>query len=125
MTTAKRPSLAPKVTRGTEENRASALDQGVKITVDGEDFTVRVGDVTPALARELRQNYGGSFNKLQHELSTDPDIDSISTMVWLARRVNGETVDHGEVGVTYSQVFGDDFDIAVAGREEVDDSPEA
>lgn len=126
MTTApNRPSLTPKVTRGTEANRTSELEQGVTLTIEGEDFTVRVGDISPMLARELRANYGGSFNALQMELATDPYIDSISTFVWLARRVRGEQVAFTEVGVTIDQMLSDGFDVRQAGAEVVDDSPEA
>lgn len=120
-----RPSLARKVTPGSEKNRQAHLDQGVRVVVDGDPFAVRLGDVTPQLARELRRTWGGSFNKLINELNDDPDIDSLAALIWLARRVAGEQVELDDVEVTYEQVLGGGFEIEIAGAEEVEDSPEA
>lgn len=120
-----RPNLARKVTPKDEANRTSALDQGIRMNLGGEDFEVRIGDMTAPLARELRQNYGGSFNKLQDELALDPDIDSIAAFVWLARRMRSEVVGFDDVAVSYSQMLEDGFEITVAKREVVEDSPEA
>lgn len=120
-----RPNLARKVTPKDEAARTSALDQGIRMNLGGEDFEVRIGDMTAPLARELRQNYGGSFNKLQDELALDPDIDSIAAFVWLARRMRSEVVGFDDVAVSYSQMLEDGFEITVAGREVVEDSPEA
>lgn len=122
---AARPSLARKVTPGSEANRKAALDEGVRMTVDGQSYEVRMGDITSTLARELRREYGGSFNKLRDELGNDPDADSIATFIWLARRARGDEVAFEDVEITYAQILADDFDVAVAGAEVVDDSPEA
>lgn len=120
-----RPSLARKVTPKSEKNRADALSQGVRISVDGESYEIRMGDVTPALARELRRTVGKSFNALMDEMGRDPDIDSISEFVWLARRLKGDVVALDDVEVDYRAMLDDGFEIDVAGAEEVDDSPEA
>lgn len=120
-----RPNLARKVTPGSEKNRANALEQGVRITVDGEAYEIRMGDVTPGLARELRRNVGKSFNALMDEMGRDPDIDSISEFVWLARRLKGEQVALDDVEVSYQQMLADGFEIDTAGREVVDEGPEA
>lgn len=120
-----RPNLARKVTPSSEKNRAAALEQGVRISIDGETYEIRMGDVTPALARELRRNVGKSFNALMDEMGRDPDIDSISEFVWLARRMGGEAVDLDDVEITYRSMLDDGFEIDAAGREVVDEGPEA
>lgn len=120
-----RPTTARKVTRKTEEKRDDALDQGVSLTIDGESYVVRVGDVTPQIARELRNESGMSFMRLIGTVSSDPDIDVISAFVWLARRIRGEDVAFGDVEVTYGQILSDGFDVSVPDAAEVADSPEA
>lgn len=123
--TAARPNLARKVTPKSEANRESALDQGVRMVVDGVEYVVRLGDMTSPIAREFRRNYGASFNALQEELGGDPDLDSIAAFMWLAKRLAGEVLDFDEVTVSYGQMLSEGFEITVAGPSEVEDSPEA
>lgn len=120
-----RPSLARKVTPADEKQRADDLDTGVRVTLDGETFEVRLGDMTAPLARGLRQATGLSWMRLMRELASDPDIDSLSALVWLARRIRGEQVAFDDVQVTYQQMLDDGFDIDVCEAEEVEPGPEA
>lgn len=122
-----RPSLAPKHTRASEEKRNNELDSGLRITVDGEAYEVRLGDLSPALAREIRKVTGRSFNALTDLLSEDPDIDVVTDFVWVARRIRGEDVELEDVVVGYAQLLADGFNIERAGTPEPieDDSPEA
>jgi hypothetical protein len=76
------------------------------------------------VAREFRRNYGASFNALRDELAGDPDLDSIAAFMWLAKRLEGETLDFDEVTVSYAQML-DGFEITTAGPSQVEDSPEA
>lgn len=122
--TTKRPSLARKVTPASEAKREEALDDGVRMVVEGVEYVVRLGDMTAPLAREFRRNYGASFNALQEELSADPDLDSIAAFMWLAKRIEGEDLPFDEITVSYAQML-TGFEIAVAGPSKVDDSPEA
>lgn len=123
---ANRPSLARKVTPKSEAKRTEALDEGIRMTVEGETYEVRLGDITPQVARELRRATGGSFNALREELGSDPDIDSISAFVWLARRIRGEILSLDDVAIGYAVILGDGFDVETTdGPEEVGDSPEA
>lgn len=125
-TKASRPSAARKHTRSTDTARADANEQGLKITLEGEVYEVRLGDVTSNLTRELRRGTGISFNQLMREVTTDPDVDSIAGFVWLARRIAGEKVDIDDVLVTYGQLLGDDFEVAMPDAREVGgDDPEA
>lgn len=125
MSNARRPTAARKVTKKTEESRREALDQGVRITLDGESYTLRIGDVTPAMARELRRETGHSFMALVNLLGDDPDIDVIAEAVWVARRMAGDEVALDDVMLDYNNL-GDGFDIDVAKPlEVVDDGPEA
>lgn len=123
-----RPSLARKVTPKDEARREDALNEGVKLTLDGEEFILRRGEVTPEIARAVRQVTGRSFNRLLETLGDDPDIDVIAEAVWVARLCRGERVGLDDVAVSYGLIASGDFDITLAGTpiaSEVDDSPEA
>lgn len=130
MTTAPaRPSLTPKVTKGTEGKRSDVLNFGIAMTLPTEDgteeFSLRLGELTSPIARDLRANYGGSFEMLVAELLAVPGIDTIATFVWLCRRVRGDVVDLDDVLVSYEQMFSDDFQVTATGPEELSGSPEA
>lgn len=121
-----RPSLAAKSSKKSEADRKAALDQGLRLTIDGESYEVRIGDVTPQLARELRQATGMGFMQLVGAI-TGPgaDIDLISAFVWVARRIRGEFLEVDDVEVTYAQMLSDGFEVDVAGEEqEPEDLPE-
>ncbi len=123
MSNTQRPTTARKVTRSTESNREDALDQGLRISLEGEVFEVRVGDITSALARELRTQIGFGPMQLIRQCAIDPDVDLLSAFVWLARRIAGEPVRFDEVEVTYAQLLSDGFDVSTPGNTEPD--PEA
>lgn len=123
MSNAKRPSTARKVTRSSEASREDALDQGLRITMEGEVFEVRVGDITSAMAREVRANLGFGPMQLIRQCAIDPDVDLLSAFVWLARRISGELVRFSDVEVTYAQLLSDGFDVDVPASEDPD--PEA
>lgn len=122
-TTPVRPPLARKHTRTTEENRNAGLDAGVRITIDGEAYEVRMGDVTPDISRELRRHTGMGFRVLMESIGVDPDIDTLSAFAWVARRIRGEYVAFDEVVVTYAQMLSDGFDVEPVGAEDLDDLP--
>lgn len=124
MSNTQRPSAARKDTRKTKENRQSALDQGVRITLDGEAYEVRLGDVTPSLARRFRLEYKAPFTDLLEELDGATDIDSIAGVVWMARLLRGDDVSFDEIDLGYGDI--DDLEVEVAEPEKVDaDNPEA
>jgi hypothetical protein len=120
MSNTRRPSAAPKVTTSSEKNREEALDQGLRITLDDETFEVRVGDITSALARELRSQIGFGPMQLIRQCAVDPDVDLLSAFVWLARRIAGDLVRFEDVEVTYAQLLSDGFDVATPGDVESD-----
>lgn len=122
MSNTKRPSTARKVTRTSEANRNAALDSGLRITMDGENFDVRLGDVTPAMARDLRNHTGMGPLQLINATAIAPDVDLLSAFVWLARRQRGEFVAFESVEVSYKQMLSDGFDV---GFPEAEESPEA
>lgn len=123
MSNTQRPSTARKVTRTTEKKREAALDMGLRVTMEGEVFEVRVGDVTSTMARELRARLGFGPMQLIKQTAIDPDIDLLSAFVWLARRIKGEMVSFDAVEVSYAQMLEDGFDVALPGEEDPD--PEA
>lgn len=118
-----RPSTARKVTRKTVEKQDAELQRGLRVSHGGVDYVVHLGDVTPAIARELRAKIGVGFMALMSNLAAEPDIDLVSAFVWVARRVNGENIPFESVSVTYADLFSEGFDIDLAG--EVEDTPEA
>lgn len=118
-----RPTVGGKITRKTEEKRNAELDQGVRFTIGDDVHEVRIGDITPRLAREVRRETGLSVMQLLEEVGEAPDIDTVASLVWVARRLKGEVVDLDSV-LDYGTLLSDDFDIAIAGPED-DDSPEA
>lgn len=126
MTSTARPDKTRKHTRTTENNATAELEKGLRITLDGESYEVRLADVTSTLARELRRGTGLSFTRLMDEIMTEPDADSIAGFVWLARRIAGEKVDVDDVIVTYAQLLDEGFEVDAPGRrEEEPGSPEA
>lgn len=123
---ADRPTLARKVTKGSEANRNAELDQGVRLVVDDKSFVLRTGDISPAIAREFRKTTGRSVRSLIDDLSEDPDIDVIAEAIWVAQRIDGETVALDDVVIDYDLLASDRFDISIAGpvtADEVDDDP--
>lgn len=112
MSNTKRPSLARQDTRKTKEARRAELDQGVRIIFDGEVYEIRLGDVTPVLARRFRRAYGAPFSELLEELSDAADIDSIAAVVWMARLLAGDDVEFDEIAISYADI--DDLEIEQA-----------
>lgn len=128
MTTGSRPAPGRKQTLRTEKNTDAVLDAGLKITVDGETYEVRLGEVSSTLARELRRGTGIKLSELFFEIINSPDVDSIAGFVWLARRIRGERVDVDDVIVTYAQILADDFEVKLpdGGDDDAEgDVPEA
>lgn len=124
-TTPTRPSLSRAHTRSSEAKRDEALDTGARITIEGEAFEARIGDVTPSIARELRRATGGGFMSLLSTMADDPDVDVVSAFVWVARRIRGEAIALDDVNVTYAQMLADGFDVQEAGAEIVEaDDPQ-
>lgn len=97
MTEAKRPSLARKHTPKTEADRKSGLDEGVRITYDGETYEVRAGDLSALDIRDLRKEAGYSFQGLMTALREDADLDLIVALIWLAKRAKGEHIPYAVV----------------------------
>lgn len=121
-----RPSTARKVTRKTKEREQDELAQGLRIEVSPtEVYEVRIGDVTPEAARELRAATGYGFMRLLNLIGEDPDVDLISSFVWLARRLAGEDIALEDVSIGYDVLARDGFDVAPAGSEVVGSGPEA
>lgn len=115
-----RPPLARAHTRTTEAKRDEALNEGIRLTMDGETFEVRFGDMTPALERELRRETGMSFFKLLTLCGEDPGSDVLSTLKWLALRIRGEEVGLDDVEVTIGDLITERVDVSSAGEPEVE-----
>lgn len=121
-TTPTRPSASRKHTRSTEANRASGLDEGIRITIEGVVYEVRSGDLTARDARELRRQVGMTFPTLLESLGADPDIDLIAALVWLSRRINGEQVAYDDIADEMGYDVFDTLTLGDTAAEEVDPS---
>jgi hypothetical protein len=97
---------------------------GMRIEYGGKTYMIRQTDMTGQDTRALRQEVGLSFAGLFREMQADPDIDLIGAFIWLARRIDGETVSYDEVLETIN--YGSSFEIGTtADKPGDDDSPEA
>lgn len=101
-----RPKVERRDTRKTKASAEADLNRGIEITIAGRAYAVRIGDVSPDLARELRRETGFGFLQLFGSLVGTPDVDTVSAWIWLARRVEGEDVTLAEVDseVTYATI---------------------
>lgn len=122
-TAAKRPSTARKVTTKTEAKRKSVLEQGIRLTMDGEIHEIRFGDITDKAESRLRREWGGSFSKLQEELEDDPGLDTFAALVWFCRIVSGEDISLDEVTIGYGSA--ESLDVTILDGSEVQPNPEA
>lgn len=125
MSNTRRPSLAAKSSKKSEADRKAALEQGMRVTFDGQTYEVRMGDVTPQIARELRAQVGFGFIQLIEQMETVPDVDLVAALVWVARRIRGERVSLDEIEIDYSDLFDADPQIVNADDEEEATGPEA
>ena len=124
MSNTKRPALQRKHTRTTEANRNEALDLGITVKVNGQEYTVRQGDLTSMDTMALRRETGFSFRSLLEAFRADPDIDLIAALMWLSRRVDGERM------LSFEQVaieidYDADLDLIEVAEPEDETSPEA
>ena len=87
----RRPSLAKKQTRASKQKTDEALDFGVRITLEGEVYEIRAGDLNALDSLALKQQVGMTFPQLVVETSAgNPDLVEFAAIIWLARRLNGE-----------------------------------
>ncbi len=114
---------ARKHTASSKMRREEVLSQGYKLTIEGVTYQAELGDVTPAIARDLRRGTGFGFLGLMMEMAKGADIDLISAAVWVARRIDGEIVDLEDVVVDYAALMSDDFEVEIAESDSKADAP--
>lgn len=125
MSNARKPTLNRKVTPKDEDKRREILDQGFALTLDGETYTVRLGDITPQFAREIRLVTGRSFRALALLLEEDADVDVVADALWIAKRLAGEDVALEDVSVDYAQLAEGAVEAAGPAEEPDPADPEA
>jgi hypothetical protein len=70
----------------------------MQIEVDGRTYVVRESDLTPRLVADLRRETGfAGWIGLSSEAQRGFDLDVLAALVWLARRIDGETVQYDAV----------------------------
>ncbi|HEY9391367.1 MAG TPA: hypothetical protein VIR27_16580 [Mycobacteriales bacterium] len=120
-----------------QTRRRSAIGAGVRVTLDGVAYTLHMGELSAMDASALRRETGMSVAGLLSAIQSDPDIDILAAVVWLARRQDGDRVTFDEVasGIGYDSdltteslpapdVAPDPVRVAEAGGQ-VDGHPEA
>ncbi len=113
MATAPRPGVG---------NRKEAEQTTLTIKLDGATHVCRPSEITAKMAGQLRRESGLSVVGVMEAAGSDPDLDVIASIVWLARHQAGETVSWDEVAsaITYDS----DIDSSDEAPED-DQSPEA
>lgn len=125
MSNTQRPSLQKKHTRKTEEARQAGLDAGLRIVIGDEPYEVRLGDISPSLARDVRREFQMGPQKFLATMAADPDVDLLAGFMWIARRIRGEYVDLETVmdSVGYQTLLDNDIEFDSTGPEEVGELP--
>lgn len=117
MSNTQRPSTARKVTGSSERKREEALDNGLRISLDGESYEVRLGDVNSHVAKEFRNATGMGPLQFLNAAAFDMDVDYLAAFIFLARRIRGEQVRLEDVTVTYAQMLSDGFNVDMPTEE--------
>ncbi len=94
----------------------------ITISVDGTIYTMRPSELSAADGAKVRAATGMSLRSILAAAQTDPDLDVIAAVVWLARRQAGENVGFAEV----AEAIGYDVKIlpVETAAPEDEDSPE-
>jgi hypothetical protein len=107
------------------KKKTDSESPGMQIEVDGRTYVVRESDLTPRLVADLRRETGfAGWIGLSSEAQRGFDLDVLAALVWLARRVDGETVQYDTVLDEMS--YDTDLNISVEDkRTKGGESPEA
>lgn len=71
---------------------------GMQIEVDGRTYIVRESDLSPRDIAALRRETGfAGWMGLTTEAQRGFDLDVLAALVWLARRLDGETVQYESI----------------------------
>ncbi len=105
-----------------EPGASRRADAHISISVDGTVYTMRPSELSAVDGAKVRAQTGMSLRSLLSAAETDPDLDVIAAVVWLARRQAGEKITFDEV----AEAIGYDAKIAPVetAAAEDEDSPE-
>jgi len=81
-------------TAGAKRAAAKAeAEQGhrVCLDVDGTQYVIGAKDLTALDVKAMREQLGYTYAGLVRRAAADMDIDIVAAIVWLSRRINGET----------------------------------
>ena len=103
--------------------RADSEDFSMTVKVDGIPYTFRPNEASAAMTGSLRRAIGMGMAGLMQAAGSDPDIDILAAIVWLARLQAGESITYLEVAeaITYDT----SIEPAEEPTPEEPDSPEA
>lgn len=107
--------------RTTKAKRTTKSESTISVDLNGITFVLDIEECTAIDAADVRRRLGLSLRGLFERAATDPDIDVIATLVWLARRHDGEdqlTWDEVAATIDYSADISTDVpDDVKAGAE--------
>jgi hypothetical protein len=84
--------------RAARRRKAAGDSPGMKIEVDGRTYVVRESDLTPRDIAALRRETGfAGWIGLTQEAQRGFDLDVLAALVWLARRIDGDTASYETV----------------------------
>jgi hypothetical protein len=76
-----------------DKRKSDATDVGIRVTYEGTAYEIHFGELSGLDVRELRKQTGyTTFGLLNTVFDGNVDIDVLAAIVWLARRMAGETL---------------------------------
>lgn len=79
-----RPTLARKHTKSTEANRKAAqAEQVYALRIDGEVYTLDLGELNGLHEMKLRRETGLSVEEVMSTIGTKPGLDVLGIFMWL------------------------------------------
>lgn len=77
---------------GARKKSDDSTTPGMQIVLDGRTYVVRQSDLTPRDAAAIRRETGfAGFTGLARECERGFDLDCAAALIWLARRIEGES----------------------------------
>ena len=93
----------------------------LRFRFQGVEYQLDPSDITGKLERELWKSTEMSVQQIMTALVAGASF-GLAAVVWMARRLAGETVRYDEVERYVDSLDGDDIDLELLGDEEVADS---
>jgi hypothetical protein len=80
-----------------DARQADATGIGLKVTWEGTTYQFHFGELSAFDAAELRRQTGLTTSMLYLQAADSVDIDTVAAIIWLSRRLAGDTVSYAQV----------------------------